>query len=126
MPVDTSAIITFPNATTTSNVFALRAHLINSALGAGQYPALTKLTMPAAFTSTTLGLEASDDNATWIALGDFRGAITQATVVANTVIRLPAELTRDWRYVRLTSSASQAAQRDIAAEITFSSTPPAR
>jgi hypothetical protein len=126
MPVDNSAIITFPASSTVSNVFALRAHLIGAAQLAQQYPALTKLTIPAAFTSTTLGLDASDDNSTWTTLGDFRGAISQASVAANAVIRLPVELTKDWRYVRLTSSATQAAQRDIVAEVTFTNVPPAR
>jgi hypothetical protein len=126
MPVDNQAIIRFLISTSPSNVFALRQYLIASAQQAGQFPFISKLTIPAAFTSTTLGIEGSDDNSTWVTLGDFRGAYTQASVVANTVILLPEHVTKDWRFIRLTSSASQAAQRDIVAEISFTSTPPAR
>ncbi len=121
-----NTIITFPSSSTTSNALALRGFNVMQAQSASQWPAITKLTMPAAFTSTTLGIQGSNDNSTWVTLGDFRGDYTQASVVANTVIQLPEHVTRDWRYIRLTSSATQAAQRDITTEVTFGNVPPAR
>lgn len=125
MPTE-NTIIRFEASSTTSNVLALRQFNVQAAQSASQWPAIAKLTVPAAFTSTTLGIEGSDDNSTWVALGDFRGAYTQASVVANTVVRLPEHVTRDWRYIRLTSSATQAAQRDVVAEVSFTNVPPLR
>ncbi len=126
MPVDSQATIRFLISTSPSNVFSLRGYLSAQAQQTGLYPYISKLTMPAAFTSTTLGIEGSDDNVTFVTLGDFRGAYTQAAVVANTVILLPPDVTRDWRYIRLTSSASQAAQRDIAVDVSYINMAPTR
>lgn len=74
---------------------------------------LVAIQMPAAMTGVAITFQGSADGTTYGAIHDGAGAAVSITTAANLCVVVPESITRGFRYIKLVSGATEAAERTI-------------
>jgi hypothetical protein len=69
--------------------------------------------LPAAFTGTSVSIQASLDGSTWVGLYDENNAALSFTVTQGRAYRMIADDFAGWPYLRFVSNGAEAAERTI-------------